>query len=255
MVSVASPSEEVAGFLVSWVGPDGEEKGPLTLLWDLIESYRIDIFDVSLFKITEDFMSYMKSAGLTLEQASSFTVMAARLLYYKSRALLPDPGFEEETEDRLPPELIQQLLEYRKFQFASDKLRDLEEITSGMMRRRVTDEVTGEEYFEASLSDLVHAYTMVLARIKQEHEEPALYHIRIAEVSVEEKVAHIRQIFESAVSCLFTDLLVDLEQRGSGEVIATFLGILELTKLGEIVLRQKVNFGQIEVHKKSYVLV
>ncbi len=253
MISIAGQQEE-AGFLVSWVGPEGEEKGPLSLLWDLIESYRIDIFDVSLVKITEDFLSYMKNAALTLEQASSFTVMAARLLYYKSRALLPDPGFEEDTEDRLPPELITQLLEYRKFQFASDKLRDLEEITSGMMRRRITDEITGEEYFEASLADLVQAYTAVLARIRESQQEEPMYQVRMTEITVEEKIAHIRGIFENAVSCLFTDLLVDLEDRGVAEVIAAFLAILELTKLGELVLRQRVNFTPIEVHKKSYIL-
>lgn len=253
MTQTAEQTEEVVGFLVSWQGPEGEEEGPLSLLWDLIESYRIDIFDVSLVKITQDFLSYMRSASLTLEAASSFAVMAARLLFYKSRALLPDPGFEEEAEDRLPPELIQQLLEYRKFQFASEKLKDLEQITSGMMRRRVVDEF-GEEWFEASLGDLVQAFSMVLTRLKAEHPELPLYQVQLNEVNVEEKMNYLRELMQTAVSCLFTDILVDAARKGPGEIIASFLAILELTKLGEIILRQKANFAPIEIHRKSFTL-
>jgi len=253
MTSAPEQSEEVTGFLVSWPGPEGTEEGPLSLLWDLIEAYRVDIFDVSLFKITEDFLRHMRAAHLPLEAASSFAVMAARLLYYKSRALLPDPGFEEDTEDRLPPELIQQLLEYRKFQLASEKFRDLEEITSGMLRRRVVDD-QGEEWFEASLADLVQAYAMVLSRLRQDTEERPQYEILLNEINVEEKINYIREVFREAVSCNFVDLLLDPLHKGPGEIIAAFLAILELTKLGEIIIRQRVNFGPIELHKKSYVL-
>lgn len=253
MNQTAEQTEEAVGFVVSWTGPEGREEGPLSVLWDLIESYRVDIFDVSLLKITQDFLVYMKAAALTLEAASSFAVMAARLLFYKSRALLPDPGFEEEAEDRLPPELIQQLLEYRKFQFASEKLRDLEEITSGMMRRKIIDEA-GEEWFEASLADLVQAFSMVLQRLKEEHPELPLYEVHLNEVSVEEKVNHVRALLKDAVSCLFTDILVDAAAKGPGEIIASFLAILELTKLGEILLRQKSNFGPIEIYRKAFTL-
>lgn len=253
MTQTAEQAEVVAGFVVSWQGPEGEEEGPLSLLWDLIESYRIDIFDVSLLKITQDFLHYMRSAALTLEAASSFAVMAARLLFYKSRALLPDPGFEEEAEDRLPPELIQQLLEYRKFQFASERLRDLEQITSGMLRRRVVDEY-GEEWFEASLADLVQAFSMVLQRLKDENPQLPLYEVQLNEINVEEKMIYLRSLLANAVSCLFTDILVNAAQKGPGEIIASFLAILELTKLGEIILRQKTNFAPIEIHRKSSTL-
>lgn len=252
-MTTSAPERSEDTFLVSWVGPEGQEEGPLSLLWDLIESYRVDVFDVSLFKITEDFLKHMREVSLPLEAASSFAVMAARLLYYKSRALLPDPGFEEESDDRLPPELIQQLLEYRKFQFASEKMRDLEEITSGMLRRRVVDD-QGDEWFEASLTDLIHAYTMVLARLKEENPDKPEYEVVINEISVEEKVAFIRELFKEAVSCNFTDLLIQAAHGGPGEIIAAFLAILELTKLGEIIIRQRVIFGPIELHKKSFVI-
>ena len=130
---------ELQGFQVSWVNSEGEpEEGPLTLLWQLIESYRVDIFEISLIKITEDFLKFITSMeSIRVEVASSFAVMASRLLYYKSKALLPDPGFEDnDTEPRLPPELIQQLLEYRRFQNAADRFRELEDITSGMFTRK-----------------------------------------------------------------------------------------------------------------------
>ena len=159
-------------FPVSWLNSDGEpEQGPMYVLWELIESYKVDIFEVSLHRITEDFLNFLRRAGeLQVELASSFTVMASRLLYYKSRALLPDPGFEESDEEsRLPPELVQQLLEYRKFQFAAERLGDLDETSAGMLTRKTglvpdTGSAETNEWLDASLVDLIQAYSNVLNR-------------------------------------------------------------------------------------------
>ncbi len=74
------------------------------MLWELIESYRVDIFDVTLNRITQDFLDFIRRAEeLHIELASSFAMMASRLLYYKSKALLPDPGFEEAEEEKARP--------------------------------------------------------------------------------------------------------------------------------------------------------
>ncbi|NBU97395.1 MAG: ribulose phosphate epimerase, partial [Spirochaetia bacterium] len=84
-------------FLVKWnTNEGGWTEGPLSVLWSLIESYKVDIFEVSLSRITEDFITFLKLArNLPIEISSEFTKMAASLVYLKSKALLPNPGFEE----------------------------------------------------------------------------------------------------------------------------------------------------------------
>lgn len=247
--------DEFPGFVVKWTGPEGsEEEGPLSLLWNLIESYRVDIFDISIHTITDDFMDFIRRAGeLRIELASTFAVMAARLLYYKSRALLPDPGFEEpDTEARLPPELIQQLLEYRKFQSASDRLREQEEITSGMFVRETQPVMTDDgEWFELSVVDLVRAYARVIERLEvKDVEEPSMT-VLMNEYSVDEKMRYIKGLLTDAVSFSFDDMFENLSSMDKNEVIATFLAILELVREGMIVISQKGVFGEIRIFKKS----
>jgi len=256
----AEVENEIPGFLVSWQNPDGEsEHGPLSVLWQLIESYKVDIFDVSLLKITDDFLQFIRSAGdLKIELVSSFAVMAARLLYYKSRALLPDPGFEEPDQDmRLPPELVQQLLEYRKFQIAAEKLRDLNDVTSGMFRRPSGHHIAREksddnEWLDVSLVDLIRAYAEIVKKIDEANAGEYNMEVTMEEFSVEEKVFNIRKLLEEAVSFAFEDLFSSARKKG--DIIATFLAILELVKQGEIVLQQKTIFGEIRIFRKSIVV-
>lgn len=246
---------EPNSFLVSWINASGEEEtGPLDLLWHLIETYRVDIFDISLFRITEDFLSFIRHAeDLKIELVSSFAVMAARLLYYKSKALLPDPGFDEpDTEDRLPPELIQQLLEYRRFQMAADKIRELDHITSGMYIRESNYRVekpSQDDWLDVSVMDLIRAYGEILKRV--EGVEDHSMELQSEEFSTEEKVEMIRNLLSSAVSFLFEDLFENIQIMQRGEIVATFLAILELVKSGEILVRQKEVFGSIHIFKKS----
>ncbi len=247
--------EELGEFIVHWSGPDGDEEGPLSVLWKLIESYRVDIFEISIHRITEDFLSFMHSArDLRISLASSFTVMAARLIYYKSKALLPDPGFEDtESDSRLPPELIQQLLEYRRFQIASETLREMDEISGGIFGRPeapVMETDDTERMLEVSLVDLIRAYQKVLKRMEPEPEEEG-YEVSGEEWSVEAKMDEIRGLLENSISFGFEDLFENIESMRKGEVIATFLALLELTRLAEIVLQQDGIFGPIMIFKRA----
>ncbi|MCB1166335.1 MAG: segregation/condensation protein A [Leptospiraceae bacterium] len=248
--------EELSEFLVHWQGPEGDEEGPLSVLWKLIESYRVDIFEISIHRITEDFLSFMHAArDLRVSLASSFTVMAARLIYYKSKALLPDPGFEDTEEDsHLPPELIQQLLEYRRFQMASETLREMDDLSSGIFGRpdsAMPEPEEGEErMLEVSLVDLIQAYHKVLKRLEPEAEDDG-YEITGEEWSVDLKMEEIRLLLQDAISFTFDDLFENIEQMKKGEVIAMFLAILELTRLSEIVLQQDKIFGQILIFKRA----
>lgn len=253
--------DEFANFIVSWKNPDGEEEeGPLGFLWQLIESYRVDIFDVSLNRITNDFIEFLKrSRELNLELASSFTVMSSRLLFYKSRALLPDPGLDtEEEEQRLPPELIDQLLEYRKYQMAAEKMRQRENIALGMLSRNVdgASEIAQNEKqtLKVNLIDLIRAYSGIMERLKQTQEENDDIEIVMDEFSVEDQITRIRSHFENSVSFSFQTLFNNLENMNKGEVIATFLALLELANLGEIIIRQSLLFGELKIVKRSAVV-
>ena len=214
-------------FPVSWTNSDGEaEQGPLYVLWELIESYRVDIFEVSLHRITEDFLQFLQHAEeLQIELASSFTVMASRLLYYKSRALLPDPGFEDnDDEARLPPELVQQLLEYRKFQFAAERLGDLDETTAGMMTRKTglvpnTGTSDSNEWLDVSLVDLIQAYSNVLQRaMAPDEEEDDRYEVELEEFSVEDKIGYLRGLLVDAQSFAFEDLFENIAEMSRVEI-------------------------------------
>ncbi len=108
-------------FVVRWNNQDGGlTEGPISVLWSLIDSYKVDIFEVSLARITSDFIQFLRTTqSLSIELTSEFAVMASHLVYLKSKALLPDPGFEEEDYDPpLPKELVDKLLEHKKFQIA-----------------------------------------------------------------------------------------------------------------------------------------
>lgn len=251
-------------FPVSWMNSDGEpEQGPMYVLWELIESYRVDIFEVSLHRITQDFLNFLQRAGeLQVELASSFTVMASRLLYYKSRALLPDPGFEDSDEEtRLPPELVQQLLEYRKFQFAAERLGELDETSAGMLTRKTglvpdTGSADANEWLDVSLVDLIQAYSNVLNRASAQDgsDEEDHYEVEMEEYSVEDKIVYLRGLLVDAQSFAFEELFENIQEMSKVEIVVTFLALLELTRQGEIILRQKVNFGEIRIFKKSVLV-
>ncbi|MCB1175452.1 MAG: segregation/condensation protein A [Leptospiraceae bacterium] len=250
--------EALARFAVTWTNALGEyEEGPLYVLWDLIESYKVDIFDVSLFRITEDFFQFLDAMReLQIELASSFAVMASRLLFYKSKSLLPDPGFEENEEQTgLPPELVQQLLEYRKFQFAADRLRQREEVATGILAREklvLPESVqTDGEWLDVSLIDLLSAYARLLQRLEKEQSPEKFYEIELEEFSVEAKMESIRKRLQQEQSFRFEDLFDSMDTLQRGDLIATFLALLELTRLREIIVRQKANFDEIRVFKKA----
>ena len=260
--SASDRAEALNRFRVRWTNVQtGEpEEGPLYVLWDLIESYRVDIFEVSLLRITEDFVHFLKSAlDLQMELASSFAVMASRLLYYKSRALLPDPGFEEsDDEPRLPPELVQQLLEYRKFQMAAEKLRDLDEVAGGLLARDtgMVPELGGDsgEWLDVSVVDMIQAYSRLLRRLDEVENGPEGMELATEQFSVEDKIEYLRSLLLEAQSFSFDELFENVENMQRVELIATFLALLELSRVGEIVLRQKRNFGEIRIFKKSVLV-
>ena len=223
-------------------------EGPLDLLLYLIKREEVDIADIPIAKITSQYLEYLEVIKLLdLEIAGEFLVMAAELMRIKSRMLLPpeeQPAEEEEPDPRA--ELMRRLLEYQKFKEAANRLEQMEGHRKEIFTRpfkefhEVTDQ--GEEtYFETGIFDLIAAFSKVLQRLPKK----MLYEIVKDEFTVEGKVHEIFHLLVEHAVLHFSQLFEKCKNRM--EVIATFLAILELIRLQEIVVRQKMIFGEIEI--------
>jgi segregation and condensation protein A len=237
-------------FVVRWNNSEGGvSEGPLSVLWSLIDSYRIDIFDVSLSRITTDFIHFLKTAeAISLELSSDFALLAANLVYLKSRALLPDPGFEEEDYDApLPKELVEKLLEHKKFQMAGARLGDLEKITSSMFTRESNVVLADEDkWLEISLVDLISAFNSILNKEPENQEEPILFEAVPKNFSVEEKMKIIEEILIQKGEILFPDIF-ESEKPEKQEIVATFMAVLEIVKIRLARVVQHQIFGTIKL--------
>ena len=209
--------------------------GPIDLMLQLIDSYEVDIFDVKLSIITKDFIAAMHKLSLTLEEKSSFSNLASRLLYFKSRLLLPDLHIEDDEElDRLPRDLVDQLLEYKSLQQSAMLLRSLERQESETFLRNASwNNLPFEvpETLEADLISLLKTFQNFL--IKQENKKP--FEIDPEEVDsfvIEKKlIAEIKKIKS-------LDLFEFLKNQNRMYCIVTFLLILELAKIKIIKITQ-----------------
>lgn len=229
-------------------------EGPLDLLLYLIKKNDLDICDISIFEITEQYMEYIEMMKmLDLELVGDFLVMAATLMQIKSRKLLPpDPSQKEEPEEDPGDELVRRLQEYKVFKEIAEQLKE-KELHQKDLYPRKTDEEKAKElvedakevYFEANLFDLISAFTNALRKVK---EEP-VYKVSEEEFTVEQKIHDILHIILKCPRIFITDLFGD--SRNKIEVIVTFMAILELIRLREIKVMQKRNFAEIEISRNK----
>lgn len=226
---------ETPKFTIKFKTREGvEESGPLDLLWSLIESYQVDIFQVSLSRITDDFIAHMQQKDLDLDQESEFALMAARLLYYKSKLLLPDPGYEDTYEDdSLPFELVDQLLEYKRFQKAAESLRDLEEQANMIYSTDSTwvDFEQDVNFVDLDLVNLLSAFRDFLE--KKERLKPV--EIEDETFTLEELIEEFRQDINKVAQLSFFAYVKEFSLL---RCIGMFLAVLELMRLREIYIEQ-----------------
>lgn len=220
-------------------------EGPLDLLLYLIKKNEIDIYDIPVAEITEQYLEYLELMRmLDLNIAGEFLVMAATLIHIKSKMLLPPEEKELLPEEEEDPreELVRRLLEYKKFKEVAGVLQDLEGQRKKMFTRDAVFETeSGEVFFEASLFDLITALTRVLKDIPKD-----LFHEIIKdEFTVEQKVHDLLHMFVTAPVLYLSELFK--KAKNKIEIIVTFLAILELIRLKEIMIVQKQSFGEIEV--------
>ncbi len=244
--------EEDHQFLVKWNTTDGGfTEGPLSLLWSLIESYKVDIFEVSLSRITEDFINFLKhSKNLPLELGSEFTKMAASLVYLKSKALLPNPGFDEiENEPSLPKELVDKLLEHKKFQIAGKKLAELDLIQSSVFKREsnqiIMDFPEDENWLDIDLIDLIAAYNSILNREAVNEETPNLL-IAESNYSIDDKIRMIEDKLQFQKEIYFSEIF-ESEDPETYDIVYSFMALIEIVKLKKVKIKQHKMFGDIKI--------
>ncbi|MDD4956508.1 MAG: segregation/condensation protein A [Candidatus Omnitrophica bacterium] len=231
-------------------------EGPLDLLLFLIKKEKIDIYDIPISRITAQYIEYLELMKmLDLQIAGEFLVMAATLIHIKSKMLLPREEQEPEEEELADPreELVKRLLEYKKYKDAADKLAEMRERHKDIFVRRGAGEPEtflsgdGEEYFEASLFDLITAFQKVLTSVPKE----TFHQVVRNKFTVSEKIHEIYHILAKTPRILFSSLFSNSCTRE--EVITVFLAILELMKMREVVAVQKSVFDDIEVIRNPEV--
>jgi segregation and condensation protein A len=225
-------------------------EGPLDLLLYLIKKEEVDIYEVNLTRLATQFIEYIETMRLMdLEVAGEFLVMAATLMYIKSRELLPvDQQVQVEgEEDGDDPrwELIRQLVEYKKFKDAAAQLGVLEARQEDVFPRvpvKLEFEAEAPTRNEASIFDLLNAVSTVLQRFNRPSDQRDIFEDKW---SVSEKIDHLMRAISERSRLKFSDLFAGVTSRS--EVVVTFLALLELIRLKQLVAVQGEAFGEIEI--------
>jgi segregation and condensation protein A len=223
-------------------------EGPLDLLLYLIKQDEIDIYDVSLERITGQYLEYLQAfKELNVELAGEFIVMAANLIYLKSRSLLPidqQPPEDDSEEDDPRWDLIRQLIEYKKFKEAAAELH-LRELEQEQIFAREGSSITLRNPLrleEVGIFQLINAFQTVLKRIEERQDVQEIFAERF---SVSDKIDIILQRVGNTARVRFADLFGTAVSRL--EVVVTFLALLELIRLKQVRAVQKNMFEEIEI--------
>lgn len=234
-------------------------QGPLSLLYHLIEKNKVDIYDIPIAEITEQYMEVIYSSEIMdMEIMSSFIVMAATLMEIKSKMLLPKPAKADDEEEVDPrEELVNRLIEYRKYCEAAKELKEKEEKYSRRLYKEPDPALNDiKKDYEQSLSefmngvtfdDLAKAFKTVMERkdLKTDKVRSGFKSVERDEFTIEEKIDYIRELLYLMPKVSFKDVFSHSTTRS--EVAVTFLAVLELIKTGFIRVSQEYNFGSIEI--------
>jgi segregation and condensation protein A len=227
-------------------------EGPLDLLLHLIKKHEVNIYDIPIAIITQQYLDYLDlMQELDLEVVGEFLVMAATLIHIKSRTLLPrpDPTQEEPGED--PREaLVRRLLEHQRFKAAAELLHEREIQRSAQWLRpddRVADVVgeAPEPEIEVDLFSLMAAFRQVIERAKH---RPRVY-LPPEQMPIETRIEQLLARLSTTEACGFEELFADVQTRGG--MIVTFLALLEMIRLKVVRVFQQANFGPIRVYKRE----
>jgi segregation and condensation protein A len=228
--------------------------GPLDLLLELIKKNEMDIYDIPVAEITRQYLeslAHMKQ--LDLEIAGEFIVMAATLIYIKSKMLLPQDGTGLDDEDGQDPraELVRKLLEYQAFKEAAKELGYLEDERGHIFTRQISDYYLSEldaqdieiDTFSANLYDLLSAFQNVMTKLGN----TAIHEVYEQIITIEEKMVEIKTVLFEKRRVAFTGLFGERWTRN--QLIATFLAVLEIVRSKFARIAQDEHYGEIMIER------
>ncbi len=229
-------------------------EGPLDLLLYLVKKDHLNIYDIPISQVTEQYLAYLELMKiLDLNIAGEFLVMAATLMQIKSKMLLPAQENEEQLEEDDPrQDLMKQLLEYERFKEIAQELKKREIQQQDIFKRPKILEKgpsvalpdappEAPAYFEASIFDLISAFSRAMADTPRD----IFYNVIKDEYTVEQKVHAILHDLLLKTSMTLSELF--LQAKTKVEIVVTFLAVLELTRMKEILAVQQEAFGEIQI--------
>ncbi len=219
-------------------------QGPMDLLLHLIKKKQMNIMDIKIEIIIDEYLNYINHLEkMNLNIASSYLVMASELIEIKSRMLLPNSN-EEESVDELKENLVNRLVEYEKYKELVPSFKELElerkefitKSPSSILEYKTTEKFTSK----LTMDTLIEAYKNFLIRL--EDEKPITTKVTKKEISVESQILRIKEKFKVEKRTTFEELF---EEKTKPYIVATFLAILEMTRFGELKIYQDESFGTI----------
>lgn len=230
-------------------------EGPLDLLLYLIKKNDIDIYDIPISEITDQYMEYIEAMKtIDLNAVGDFLVMAATLMHIKSKMLLPpDPLAEEEVEEDPRDELVRRLEEYKRFKEIAEELKQKESLRQDLFPR-ILDEAAMNELkedarevlIEATLFDLINALSLALKKIP----EKSTYQVTKEEFTVEQKVHELLHLLIEVDNVNLVELFSKAQDKM--EMVVLFMAVLELVRLKEIVCVQRRIFEDIVIQRNKF---
>lgn len=227
-------------------------EGPLDLLLFLIKKNEVDIYNIPIAKITRQYLEYLELIKLLdLESASEFIYLAATLIRIKAKMLLPKPEIEEEEEDDPRMELIQRLLEYKRFKDLTPFLSEQEIEQRNYYARKYFRFELGadEDQAEESLTDVSLFHLMeVFKKVLDKAPKPTFHRVEVISVTLEEQIKYVLDCLKKDSQVLFADIMLELADRMA--IIVTLIAVLELVRRNRLLIKQISPFGDIWIQKK-----
>ena len=226
-------------------------EGPLDLLLHLVSKYQMDIYDVPITEVIEQYLAYISTLqAMRLEVAGEYMVMASQLMLIKSRKLLPKVAEVTDLEDDLEQDLLSQIEEYRKFKLLGEQLEVKHQERAQYYSKAPTELIyeDAELVHDKTTIDLFLTFSKLLAKKKEEFSQSHTTILR-DEYKIEDMMVIVREALVEGQQLRLQDLFK--ETKDLQEVITLFLATLELIKTQEILLIQKESFGDIYLLKKN----
>ena len=225
-------------------------EGPLDLLLHLVSKYQMDIYDVPITEVIEQYLAYISTLqAMRLEVAGEYMVMASQLMLIKSRKLLPKVAEVTDLEDDLEQDLLSQIEEYRKFKLLGEQLEVKHQERAQYYSKAPTELIyeDAELVHDKTTIDLFLAFSNLLSKKKEEFSKSHTTILR-DEYKIEDMMVIVREALVEGEQLCLQDLFKEIKDLQ--EVITLFLATLELIKTQEILLIQKESFGDIYLLKK-----